>query len=49
MTKLNQPNFLFIQTDQMTAFALRQYGNPVCKTPHIDKLAEEGVVFDNAY
>jgi len=49
MSKSDQPNFLFIQTDQMTAFALEQYGNPVCKTPHIDKLAKEGVVFDNAY
>lgn len=45
----DQPNFLFIQTDQMTAFVLGQYGNPVCKTPHIDKLAAKGVVFENAY
>ncbi|MBU74160.1 MAG: choline-sulfatase [Rhodospirillaceae bacterium] len=49
MVQSTQPNFLFIQTDQMTAFALGQYGNPVCKTPNIDKLAAEGVVFDNAY
>ena len=44
-----KPNFLFIQTDQMTAFALNQYGNPLVKTPNIDKLAKRGVVFQNAY
>ena len=44
-----KPNFLFIQTDQMTAFALNQYGNPVVQSPNIDKLASRGVVFQNAY
>ena len=44
-----KPNFLFIQTDQMTAFALSQYGNPLVQTPNIDKLASRGVVFQNAY
>ncbi len=44
-----KPNFLFIQTDQMTAFALNHYGNPLVKTPNIDQLATRGVVFQNAY
>ena len=49
MPRPKKPNFLFIQTDQMTAFALSHYGNPVVKTPNIDKLARNGVVFENAY
>ncbi len=49
MANSKQPNFLFIQTDQMTAFALSHYGNPVVKTPNIDRLAANGVVFQNAY
>jgi choline-sulfatase len=49
MTRPQKPNFLFIQTDQMTAFALSHYGNPVVKTPNLDKLAARGVVFQNAY
>ncbi len=43
------PNILFIQTDQLTAFSLGAYGNTYCKTPHLDKLAKEGVVFETAY
>ncbi len=42
-------NFLFIMADQMTAKALPFYGHPVVKTPNLSKLAEEGVVFENAY
>jgi choline-sulfatase len=35
--------------DQMTAPALPCYGHPVVKTPYISKLADEGVIFENAY
>ncbi len=45
----NRPNFLLLMADQLTARALRAYGNPVCRTPHIDRLAESGVVFDSFY
>jgi len=34
-----QPNFLFIITDQHRADHLGCYGNTVVKTPHIDSLA----------
>ena len=44
-----QPNILFIQTDQMSASALPCYGNLIAKTPNIDRLAAEGVVFESAY
>lgn len=43
------PNILFIMADQMTASALSIYGHPVVKTPNLEKLANEGVVFDSAY
>ncbi len=44
-----RPNFLFIQCDQLAARALRAYGNTTVKAPHIDRLAETGVVFESAY
>ncbi len=31
-------NALRIMADQLTAAALRMYGNKVCRTPHIDSL-----------
>ena len=47
MTK--KPNIIIIMADQLAAQALGLYGNPVCKTPNLDKLANQGVVFENAY
>ena len=35
--------------DQLAAHALSMYGNNVCKTPNLDKLARDGTVFENAY
>jgi len=42
-----QPNFLFLITDQQRADWLGCYGHPVLKTPHIDTIAENGTRFDN--
>ncbi len=42
-------NILFIQVDQLTALALKAYGNTFCKAPNLDLLAERGVVFESAY
>lgn len=44
-----QPNILFLQVDQLTASALRAYGDKICHAPTLDRLAETGVVFENAY
>jgi len=44
----NKPNVLFIVSDDLTA-CLGSYGNEVCQTPHLDRLAREGVQFDRAY
>ncbi len=45
----DQPNFLILMADQLTARALPAYGNRVAQTPHIDSLAAAGVVFDSFY
>ncbi|WP_018150207.1 choline-sulfatase [Leeia oryzae] len=44
-----QPNILILMADQLTPGALAAYGNRVCKTPNIDRLAAQGVVFESAY
>jgi choline-sulfatase len=44
-----RPNVLVVMFDQVTPDALGCYGNPVVRTPAIDRLAREGVVFDAAY
>ena len=44
-----QPNILFVMFDQMAALSLPTYGHPVVKTPHIDRLAKRGTVFERAY
>ena len=43
------PNILVIQADQMTAMALSMYGHKMVKTPHLERLAERGTVFENCY
>jgi iduronate 2-sulfatase len=40
---------LFIISDDLKASALPAYGNQVCKTPNIDRLAKSGMVFERAY
>ncbi len=43
-----KPNILFVFCDQLRADVLSCYGDPNVKTPHIDQLAEQGVLFNNA-
>ena len=42
-------NVLLIQADQQRRDSLGTYGNTVAKTPHVDALAREGMVFDYAF
>lgn len=44
-----KPNILFIMADQLAAPVLSAYGGKTAKTPNLDQLAREGVVFDSAY
>ena len=46
---MTAPNILFIQVDQLTATALRAYGDTVCHAPNLDRLAQIGTVFEAAY
>ncbi len=46
---VKKPNVLLIQVDQMTAKVLPSYGHVQLKTPNIDRLAQNGVLFENAY
>ena len=43
------PNIVLFLTDQLRRDALGCYGNEICQTPNLDRLAEEGVRFDQAY
>lgn len=44
-----RPNVLFVLCDDLRWDALGCTGNPYVKTPHIDRLAREGVLFQNAF
>jgi len=48
-THQRKPNILFLMTDQQRGDCLGCAGNPVIKTPSLDSIAKEGVVFTNAY
>jgi len=45
----NRPNVLLIVSDDLTATALGSYGNRVCRTPNLDRLAAQGVRFTRTY
>ncbi|MDR1385174.1 MAG: sulfatase-like hydrolase/transferase [Planctomycetaceae bacterium] len=44
-----KPNVLFLFADDFNAETFSFLGHPTVKTPTFDKLADEGVVFTNAY
>lgn len=47
--KNEKPNIIFIIADDVSWNDIGCYGNPSVRTPVIDKLAGEGIRFDNAY
>lgn len=44
-----RPNILFIFTDDHGAQAISAYGSKINETPNIDRLANEGLIFRNAF
>jgi uncharacterized sulfatase len=49
LDKTQPPNFVFIMTDTQGANVIGAYGHPELDTPNLDRLAANGVRFDNAY
>ena len=43
------PNIVLIMTDNHGAWSLGCYGNPDIRTPNIDRLADEGMLFTRCY
>ncbi len=44
-----RPNFIFFLTDDISFDDIGPYGNTFVKTPNLDRMAAEGMVFDRAY
>lgn len=44
-----RPNILHIVSDQHSPYVAGCFGDPVVATPHLDRLAAQGTVFDAAY
>ena len=45
----DKPNLLFLFSDQHAQKVTGCYGDEIVQTPNLDRLAANGVVFDNAY
>src|SRR5439155_7071581 len=45
----DRPNFVFVLVDDLRYDGLGCTGHPFVKTPNVDRLAREGVVFKNAF
>ncbi|MDP6444382.1 MAG: sulfatase [Pirellulaceae bacterium] len=45
----DRPNVLFIAVDDLNDWVRCLGGHPDCRTPHIDRLAERGVLFTRSY
>ncbi|MCF7848659.1 MAG: sulfatase [Kiritimatiellales bacterium] len=49
LAKDARPNIIYLMTDDQCSYSMGCYGNPDVKTPVLDKLASDGMVFDNHY
>ena len=49
LAESRKPNLVFILTDNHGAWTLGCYGNKEIRTPNIDRLAAEGILFTRAY
>ena len=46
---IKKPNILFIMTDDHTTQAMSCYGSKLIETPNLDRIANEGMLFNNCY
>jgi len=44
-----RPNILFIMSDDHASHAISAYGSVINRTPNIDRLADEGIRFENCF
>ena len=44
-----RPNIVFIMTDDHASHAMSCYGSKINKTPNLDRLAKEGILFNNCF
>lgn len=44
-----RPNIIFIMTDDHASHAMSCYGSKINKTPNLDRLAKEGMLFQNSF
>ena len=44
-----RPNILFVFTDDHAAHAISAYGSKINTTPHMDRIAREGMLFEKCY
>jgi arylsulfatase A-like enzyme len=44
-----RPNIIFLMADDQCTYSMGCYGTPNVKTPNLDRLARDGIVFDNHY
>lgn len=49
MDTIRQPNILFVFSDQQRWDSCGCYGQPLKTTPNLDRMANEGVCFENAF
>ena len=49
MSEQKRPNLILITTDQQRFDTISRYGNPAILTPHLNWLADTGVMFRRAY
>ncbi len=49
VTEMKKPDIILIEADQLTAISLGLYGNPVVKTPTLERFAQRGMLFHRAY
>jgi len=45
----DKPNIIYLMADDQNFGSVGIYGNPEVKTPHMDKLGKDGVIFDKHY
>lgn len=49
LSEAKRPNILFIMSDDHAAHAISAYGSRINETPHLDRIANEGMRLDNCF